>query len=44
MEKIEGFLKEMKKEGREGKEIQSNVTDNESAMIHRNYKGKLLRV
>jgi len=23
-----------KKEGRDGKEIQSNVTDNESAMIH----------
>jgi len=35
MEKIEAFLKKMeKKEGRDGKEIQSNVTDNESAMIH----------
>jgi hypothetical protein len=35
IEKIEAFLKEMvKKEGRDGKEIQSNVTDNESAMIH----------
>jgi len=35
IEKIEKFLKKMdKKEGRDGKEIQSNVTDNESAMIH----------
>lgn len=35
IEKISGFLEKMeKKEGREGKEIQSNVTDNESAMIH----------
>jgi transposase len=35
IEKIEAFLGKMvKKEGREGKEIQSNVTDNESAMIH----------
>jgi len=35
IEKIENFLKDMKKkEGRDGKEIQSNVTDNESAMIH----------
>jgi transposase len=35
IEKIEGFLKDMKKkEGRGGKETQSNVTGNESAMIH----------
>jgi len=35
IEKIGAFLKKMKKkEGRDGKEIQSNVTDNESAMIH----------
>jgi len=34
MEKIKDFLEKMKKkEGRDGKEIQSNVTDNESAMI-----------
>jgi len=35
IEKIEHFLKDMKKkEGRDGKEIRSNVTDNESATIH----------
>jgi transposase len=35
IEKIGAFLEKMeKKEGREGKEVQSNVTDNESAMIH----------
>jgi len=35
IEKIENFLEDVKKkEGRNGKEIQSNVTDNESAMIH----------
>jgi hypothetical protein len=35
IEKIGDFLAKMKKkEGRDGKEIQSNVTDNESAMIH----------
>ena len=35
IEKIKDFLEKMKKkEGRDGKEIQSNVTDNESAMIH----------
>jgi transposase len=35
IEKIGDFLEKMqKKEGRDGKEIQSNVTDNESAMIH----------
>jgi hypothetical protein len=35
IEKIGAFLEKMKKkEGRDGKEIQSNVTDNESAMIH----------
>ena len=35
MEKISLFLEKMqKKEGRNGQEIQSNVTDNESAMIH----------
>jgi hypothetical protein len=35
IEKIGDFLEKMKKkEGREGKEIQSNVTDNESAVIH----------
>ena len=35
IEKIENFLKKMEaKKGRDGKEIQSNVTDNESAMIH----------
>jgi len=35
MEKIENFLENMdEKEGRNEKEIQSNVTDNESAMIH----------
>jgi transposase len=35
IEKIGAFLAKMqKKEGRDGKEIQSNVTDNESAMIH----------
>lgn len=35
MAKIEGFLAAMKiKEGKGGQEIQSNVTDNESAMIH----------
>jgi len=35
IEKIQKFLEKMKKkEGREGQEIQSNVTDNESAMIH----------
>jgi transposase len=33
--KISNFLEKMeKKEGREGQEIQSNVTDNESALIH----------
>jgi len=35
IEKISRFLEKMqKKEGRHAKEIQSNVTDNESAMIH----------
>jgi transposase len=35
IEKIGDFLEKMKKkEGQEGKEIQSNVTDNDSAMIH----------
>jgi transposase len=35
IEKISSFLEGMKKkEGRDGKETQSNVTDNESAMIH----------
>ena len=35
IDKISNFLEKMqKKEGRNGKEIQSNVTDNESAMIH----------
>ena len=35
IEKISGFLEGMqKKEGRNGEEIQSNVTDNESAIIH----------
>jgi len=35
MEKISSFLEDMKKkEGRNAEEIQSNVTDNESAMIH----------
>jgi len=35
IEKISHFLAKMKKkEGRGGEEIQSNVTDNESAMIH----------
>ena len=35
IEKIQEFLEKMKKkEGRDGKEIQSNVTDNESAVIH----------
>jgi len=35
IEKISGFLKTMKpKEGNRGQEIQSNVTDNESAVIH----------
>jgi transposase len=35
IEKINQFLETMeKKEGRNGAEIQSNVTDNESAMIH----------
>jgi len=35
IEKISNFLKNMKKkEGKDGEEIQSNVTDNESAMIH----------
>ena len=35
IEKISDFLETMKKkEGRTGEEIQSNVTDNESAMIH----------
>jgi hypothetical protein len=36
MEKISDFLQSMEpKKGKEGQEIQSNVTDNESAMIHR---------
>ena len=35
IEKISGFLKKMeKREGRNSAEIQSNVTDNESAIIH----------
>jgi transposase len=35
IEKLDAFLKGMKKkEGKGGKEIQSNVTDNESAIIH----------
>jgi hypothetical protein len=35
MEKIQAFLEGMeRKEGRNGNETQSNVTDNESAMIH----------
>jgi transposase len=35
IEKISNFLEKMeKKEGRNGKEIKSNVTDNESALIH----------
>jgi transposase len=35
IEKISTFLEKMeKKEGRNGKEIKSNVTDNESALIH----------
>jgi hypothetical protein len=35
IEKISAFLEVMeKKEGKRGKEIKSNVTDNESAMIH----------
>jgi len=35
IEKLSNFVKKMKKkEGRDGKEIQSNVTDNESAMIY----------
>jgi transposase len=35
IETIQAFLEEMEeKEGRNGNEIQSNVTDNESAMIH----------
>jgi phage-related minor tail protein len=36
IEKITTFLENLeKKEGRNGKEIKSNVTDNESALIHR---------
>ena len=35
IEKITAFLEDMeKKEGRNGKEIKSNVTDNESALVH----------
>ena len=35
IEKLEGFLKTMKKKtGKGGEEIKSNVTDNDSAMIH----------
>ena len=35
MEKIDNFLKKMEpKKGKDGRENQSNVTDNESAMIH----------